>query len=230
MNKDISPAFHKTHFKCMSCKVYAVQEWRTVNHLYISENGKLYYYSHDKYFEVKSSTCLRCMNTYLWNSNTESIIYPRSSSLPHHSLDLPENMRKIYEEARDVYEVSPRCAAALGRVLLEKLVYYLLEKQYTSKGDDNTEDTTDKENKIKKLTLHNLIEKLDLDKEIKDSCNNIRLLGNEGAHAGEIDFEDNLSKEAVEGLFILINHIIYETITRKREAKEANDKIKNLRK
>ena len=56
------------------------------------------------------------------------MIYPRSIPFPDPNEDLDDGIKKLYREAANVYQDSPRASAALLRLCLEKLCQQLGEK------------------------------------------------------------------------------------------------------
>ena len=109
----IKPEFQKDSFHCPKCNVFAHQIWTKVSrslgsgHLIINSLVVAY--------------CAHCKNYSVWQE--EKMVYPKLSTAPMAGKDMPEEVRKIYEEARDVAGVSARAAAALLRVALEKPNY-----------------------------------------------------------------------------------------------------------
>jgi len=53
------------------------------------------------------------------------MIHPRKLTAPIPHSDMPDDVKEIYEEARNISDISPRAAAALLRVALEKLTFHL---------------------------------------------------------------------------------------------------------
>ena len=116
---------------------------------------------------------------------------------------MPEDVRKIYEEARDIAGVSARAAAALLRVALEKLTIYLGEKE----GNLNT--------RIKNLKAKGLPE------DVIKCLDIVRINANEGgSHSGQIDLENKDNDQIVDILFRLVNFIVEKTISDKKQIDE----------
>lgn len=60
-----------------------------------------------------------------WGVDNQRIIYPQqvhATQVPAPSKHMPEDVKKMYEEAANVFEISPRSAAALIRLTLELLL------------------------------------------------------------------------------------------------------------
>jgi hypothetical protein len=125
------------------------------------------------------------------------MIYPASSSveLPHD--DMPGDCKEYYEEARCIFNQSPRGAAALLRLCLQCLCSHLGES-----GKNLNDD-------IGKLVSKGLSPQL---QQALDYC---RVVGNNAVHPGVIVIEDQ--PEVATRLFELINFIVYEMITKPRQ-------------
>lgn len=107
------------------------------------------------------------------------------SSIPAPNPDMPEECKAIYNEAAQVSIFSPRSAAALLRLCLQNLL------QIANVPGDNIND------QIRHLVRTRLSSK---DVRCMDIC---RIIGNEGVHPGEINFEENPA--IIPPLFLLIN-------------------------
>lgn len=66
------------------------------------------------------SWCASCSRASVWRDTM--LVHPRSSSAPLPHKDMPDSARVLYEEARDVFSISPRAGAALARATLERLL------------------------------------------------------------------------------------------------------------
>lgn len=124
-----------------------------------------------------------------------TILYPSNlmNSLPEPHEDLPAELLNDYEEARSITHLSPRSAAALLRLLVEKLCLHL------GAEGKNINDY------IAYLVRNGLPEK------VQKAFDIVRLIGNNAVHPGAIDLKDNL--EIVSKLFILINLAVEYQIT-----------------
>lgn len=58
------------------------------------------------------------------------MIFPSGSNIPMPHTDMSESVKEIYTEARDIAWKSPRAAAALLRLALEKLTEELGETEW----------------------------------------------------------------------------------------------------
>lgn len=211
-NKDYKqPQFAEKNFNCPHCNVLAYQNWKKCHHHYYDR--KSYYYEVEN---LLFSSCQNCEQISIWYK--QKMIYPKIVTAPLPNEDMPESVKEIYEEARDISKDSPRAAAALLRVALEKLTEHLGEK----KGNLNRR-------------IGNL-KKRGLDEAVIKSLDIVRITSNEGgSHAGQIDLTGKDNEEIVDRLFWLVNYIIEKTITEPKEIesqfnqlpKEKKDGIQN---
>lgn len=136
-------------------------------------------------------------------------LYPplKSGSLPQRGL--PENLKKLYEEARIVAAASPRAAACLLRLLLDDLTIEICAYKDIRGGDLN--------DRINKLIRH------DLPVHIGQAMECVRLIGNGGAHTNEMT--EKCTAETIELLFDFINHIVAECIARPAAAQKLYGEI-----
>ncbi len=121
------------------------------------------------------------------------------------SKDLPEDVLSDFEEARQIIRLSPRGAAALLRLALQKLCIHLGEK-----GKNINED------------ISSLVSK-GLDPIVQQSLDAVRVIGNNAVHPGEIDLQDDA--ETVESLLMLINFICDRMITHPQNVQALFDKL-----
>lgn len=148
-------------------------EWRAhVENLFISE-----YYN--------------CKKFSLWVH--ERLVFPSAKGGAEPNPDLPEEVIRDFEEARTILNLSPRGAAALLRLSIQKICAHLGES-----GVDLNKD------------IASLVKK-GLDPLIQKSLDIVRVIGNEAVHPGTIDLKDD--RETANKLFKLINSIADRMIT-----------------
>ena len=193
-------ASFSTAFHCPHCHTYAEQHWG--NPLIQNRKGQ---YTGDSVRIgteiVEVSSCTYCKSSTLWL--TGKIIYPLTYSAPPANGDLPDNVRKIYEEAASIAQQSPRAACALLRLAIEMLLKHLGET-----GTINND-------------IKNLVEK-GLDERIQKALDIVRVTGNNAVHPGQIDFSDSTD---VQALFDLINLIADALITRRKQIDEMYNRL-----
>ena len=56
------------------------------------------------------------------------MIYPSMAIAPHPHMDMPADCKADFQEAREVFSISPRSAAALLRLCLQRMMPYISEK------------------------------------------------------------------------------------------------------
>lgn len=144
--------------------------------------------------EVKNlhlSKCYNCNKIAVWVH--EMLVFPPQRHGYEPNQDIPDDILKDYEEARSIVELSPRGAAALLRLAIQKLCKHLGES-----GKNIDKD------------IASLVEQ-GLPPKVQKSLDIVRVVGNESVHPGTIDLRDN--REAAGHLFGLVNIIAEQMIT-----------------
>jgi len=195
LNNFIPPAFRKTAFNCPLCGAYAKQKWETAYKYHVPG----YHYIE----ELIVAYCDHCSKYSIWYN--EKMVYPFKSNAPLPNPDLPNDIKRDYEEARSIVTLSPRGASALLRLAIQKLCKHLGEK-----GENINND------------IANLM-KSGLSPKIQKSLDIVRVIGNEAVHPGQIDLNDN-NKIAM-SLFNLVNIIANEMITQPKEVDNLYDAL-----
>nr|QQZ50466.1 DUF4145 domain-containing protein [Phenylobacterium glaciei] len=113
--------------------------------------------------------------------------------VPEPNEDLPGDIRRDYVEAGEIVSASPRAAAALLRLAIEKLCAHLLER----------------EAKINTM-IGDLVAR-GLNPMIQRALDIVRVVGNEAIHPGSIDLRDD--QATAMQLFGLVNLIAEQMIT-----------------
>lgn len=198
--KYYSPIFRGDSFHCPHCGVYAHQEWFELGAG--SSQGR-FYRSEYAIEDFSASRCIHCGKFSIWER--EKMIYPAGSG-PLPSENMPEEVKKDFEEARSIVNASPKGAAALLRLALQKLV-----KQLGGKGENLNND------------IANLVKK-GLPEHIQQALDSVRVIGNNAVHPlGRIDLQDN--KETAIALFELLNLIVEVMITQPKKIEEIYQKL-----
>ncbi len=133
------------------------------------------------------------------------MIYPTGSIAPLPSEDMPEDVKADFNEARAIVQASPRAAAALLRLALQKLTIHL-----GGKGKNLNED------------IKNLVKK-GLPPKVERALDVVRVIGNNAVHPGKIDLRDDLDTAIL--LFELLNMIVDTMITQPRRVDEIYNKL-----
>lgn len=197
-----APKFKEKSFNCPHCNTFAKQEWAQLT------TGK-YQIEHLTHFgstfnnEWFLSSCSLCFKHMIWNKT--KIIYPKTNLVPEPNNDLSEEIKKDYFEASNILGDSPRAAAALLRLALQKLCKDL--------GQDGKNINTD---------IGKLVE-LGLNPMIQKAMDALRITGNNAVHPGEINL--NEEPEKVIKLFQILNFIASKMITEPKELNEFYDEL-----
>jgi hypothetical protein len=177
------PELNKSSFHCPHCQAYSKQHW-----------GDAYALIRHNYCGIpyaSFSRCDHCSEDAIWFSN--GLIFPASSQAPPANTDLPDDIKLDYEEASQILNHSPRGAAALLRLCIQKLCKHLGESGKNINND-----------------IAELVKK-GLNPTIQKSLDVVRVIGNEAVHPGTIDLNDN--PHIAIALFNLVNVIADAMIT-----------------
>lgn len=205
----VAPERGLSAFNCPHCQAYAHQEFSELGYLrgfrgvvvgQGGQGGPIFGYLKEK---SQVSICAKCKRSAFWIDDI--MVYPMSSNAPLPTEDMPKDVKEDFREARNIVNASPRAAAAVLRLALQKLMPFLDEK-----GKNLNE------------AIGNLVKK-GLPKEIQESLDSIRVIGNNAVHPGQIDLKDDAPTAIA--LFELLNWIVEDRITRPRKIKEMYGKI-----
>jgi hypothetical protein len=122
------------------------------------------------------------------------MLHPTCVVAPPAHPRMPDVCKSDYEEARVISPSSPRGAAALLRLVVQKLLVHLGERG--AKLDDD---------------IASLVKK-GLPPEIRDALDVVRVIGNNAVHPGQMDPKDLEHGAGV--LFELVNAIVEDRIAR----------------
>ncbi|MBS3093105.1 DUF4145 domain-containing protein [Candidatus Pacearchaeota archaeon] len=189
--KYLKPEFEREDFHCPFCGVYTHQIWGD-----ILENASIDGSGWHHMPNFKGALCNKCKEISIWKDG--KLIYPDNPNMPPPNEDLQEEIKLDYNEAASIVEKSPRAAAALLRLAIEKLC----KKQLKEEGKDLDE------------CIGSLV-KNGLPIQIKEALDVVRVIGNESVHPGEINLNDN--KDVAYKLFELVNIIAQDRITQPKE-------------
>lgn len=186
---------------------YYVEDWTTWYIYYCPVCNNItvkseYQFSEDSYTDYDGNTIL--------NKKIE-ILYPLENNGVPMNQYMPKEMINDYEEAEAVSGISPRSAAALLRLLLEKLCRKYLSEIGKIKGSEKLNQ------------MIGILVKEGISDSIQKACDILRITGNETVHAGIIDIRDNL--ESVKFLFELVNMIADELHLRCKKIPETYEKL-----
>jgi len=184
-----APSFKSTSFNCPFCNAFANQAW-----------FQLEYYdgSRPNLPNAYACFCLHCKDFSIWYRS--KMIHPNFSGIEPPNQDLSSDIQADYTEAAEIVQKSPRGAAALLRLAVQKLCVQLGEK-----GKDINTDIAE-------------LVKKGLPVKVQQSLDSLRVIGNEAVHPGQLDLKDD--PETATSLFKLINFISEKMITEPKEVEE----------
>ena len=189
--KHIPPTLDAPAFNCPNCRVFARQHWFF---LHVTQMATGYGLNRwDEHFRV--SYCEICDHPTIWLG--EAMVYPPQLPAEPPSPDLPEDIRGDYEEGRSIANQSPRGAAALLRLAIQKLCKHLGQP-----GKNINDD-------IRSLVAAGLPSR------VQEALDVVRVVGNDAVHPGTLDLRDDTN--TVQQLFRLVNFIAQKMITEPRE-------------
>lgn len=201
-----APVFGQDACVCPRCDVFAQHSWHPVEYdptwkatgnsanLLIQKpaNPRAPIPVQGAFFQL----CSHCRQLSLWSQ--EELIRPLPNPPGPPPLDeAPRAVRDLHLEARAICQASPRGAAALLRLALDKL---LVELGYSSGGlADRLKEARDGGT---------------LSPQIYDAALAVKLLGDNGVHPGEIDLHELPTSAA--SMMEFLNLVVEETIIRER--------------
>ena len=166
----VPPELGKDGFNCPHCGAYAQQQWG-----FMGIYSKAYGWSAVSQGMAGSATpmgehmqltiCTKCKESSFWIS--AQMVFPDVTVVDLPNEDLPDDIKADYEEAASVLQKSPRAAAALLRLALQKLCKHL-----GGKGKSIQED------------IDLLVDK-GLPKGVLQAMDAVRIIGNEALHPGQ---------------------------------------------
>lgn len=199
--KYIAPSFELKGFNCPHCNMYAHQLWKSAQYFQTDGRGHV---SYPKVESVALNFCTQCGAFSIWVK--EKMVYPTATNAPFPSDSMPTDVKTDFLEARDVLNKSPRSAAALLRLAIQKLTLYLGEK-----GENLNSD------------IGSLVKK-GLPAKIQKALDSVRVVGNNAVHPGLLDLKDDI--ETANKLFELVNFIVeFEIATPAKIEEIYKDKV-----
>lgn len=149
-------------------------------------------------FNANASLCFNCNEIAIWTGS--AMAWPVQNNAPAPNPDLPEDVRLDFDEAGRILTISPRGAAALLRLAIQKLC-----KELGGKGKNIDDDIA-------------AFVRDGLDVRIQRSLDIVRVIGNEAVHPGQIDLRDDVAAAA--RLFALVNIIVDAMISQPKHIEE----------
>ena len=204
-----APSLKEEAFNCPSCGAYARQRFGEAQAAIL--DGKkpatpAGVFALPQTWRVDGclfTRCERCERTTIWVDGR--MIHPDTGSGPPPNPDLPADIHDDYLEALGIADRSPRGAAALLRLCIQKLC-----KQLGEPGDNINAD------------IASLVKK-GLSARVQRALDVVRVVGNNAVHPGRIDLKDD--RETVASLFNLMNLIAQTMISEPKAEQEMYDKL-----
>ena len=158
------PVFQAAAFTCPHCTAFANMSWPAL------PNG------HPVYHTLHIAICAACQKYNLWfreQENADSrMVWPDTPDVPPPNSDLNDDITSDYREAASILNNSPRGAAALLRLCVQKICIAL-----GLKGTDLNSDIAD-------------LVKRGLPPKGQQSLDAVRVIGNESVHISQNSYSD----------------------------------------
>lgn len=196
LNQDRTPSRDKNAYDCPHCGAFA--QFESVPLLTQSKIGHV-----TEYMTITYQICAVCDRDVWWYHR--GMVYPLNQTSHFPNPDLPDDIKADFEEAASILDRSPRGAAALLRLCIQKLCKHLGEP-----GENINAD-------IKALVAKGL------DERVQKLLDTVRVVGNDAVHPGKIDLNDD--RELAASLFWVVNEIAEELITKPKRIDELYAKV-----
>lgn len=191
-------------FVCPHCGAHTQQLWGRLEDLVYQQNGLSARTRQCMDREWVFAQCVVCKRETVFRQG--SLIFPANVSAPPPASDMPTEISADFEEARMIFGLSPRGAAALLRLCIEKLCVII-----GAQKDD-----------INKM-IGELVTKKIVPDIVQKALDSVRVIGNECVHPGTMDIRDDHA--TVDMLFSIVNFVVEKSIT---EPKQIEDIFGNL--
>lgn len=155
-------------------------------------------YSYNDLYNVNVSECFNCRKSAIWIY--DKLLFPHKGEVLPANPDMPSDIKRDYEEAGSILDQSPRGAAALIRLAIQKLC-----KELGQPGKNINDD-------IGALVAGGL------DPRVQQALDAVRVIGNSAVHPGQIDLRDD--RATAQTLFRLLNLIVDKTISEPKHVQE----------
>ena len=193
------PEYKLKGFHCPCCGVYSAQSW--------SDDGQFYFSDDDDTREsklyIEIAQCVYCEDQSVWVDG--EMVIPDSGQMVPPNEDMTKEIQDDYLEAASILQKSPRAAAALLRLALQKLCV-----QLGGKGQNIQQD-------IDTLSQNGL------SSTVIKAMDAVRIIGNEAVHPGQIDMKDDV--KTATALFELVNFVAEKTLTDIKKINEIYDSL-----
>ena len=161
-------------------------------------------FAYDYLFNVFLSECFSCKEISVWIH--DKLVFPsRGAAAPPANPDLSDDIRRDYNEASTILDLSPRGAAALVRLAIQKLC-----KELGQPGRNLDRD-------IGALVSGGL------DQQVQMALDVVRVVGNNAVHPGQIDLRDD--RATALSLLQLLNLIADKTISQPKQVRKLYERL-----
>ena len=200
-----APAFSERSFNCPHCSALAQMSWANA-HLPTPIRGQTVP------TEYHFAQCAACGQPSIWHAKptqldgrvvlaagpSDRMLWPNvsASMFPAPHPDLSDACKTDFMEAREVANVSPRAAAALLRLCIQRLCSEL------GRPERNINDA-----------IAGLV-KDGLPTRVQEALDIVRVIGNNAVHPGQMTTEDHA--EQANALFELVNIIVEQMVAQPR--------------
>jgi hypothetical protein len=188
-----APWFRAEAFNCPHCEAYAHQIWSV-----LTSQAQAWPQNFSVGDDLYVSHCVKCKGYAVWRHCMMIHPTPLASAPPVDHL--PWEVKVDYLEARKIVGDSPRAAAALLRLALQKLMVHLGET-----GNNLNDD------------IGNLVAK-GLPEKVQKALDTVRVVGNNAVHPGQLNIKDD--RQTAMTLFDLINIVVETMIVQPKKVNE----------
>ncbi|MFT6419975.1 MAG: hypothetical protein ACJAWP_000510 [Porticoccus sp.] len=191
-----SPEFSVKTFHCPNCSAYSKQRWAfpSMNFEGVGVNAD---------HNMGLTRCDNCEKYAIWVD--QNLVFPIKLPGITPNPDLSDDIKADFDEARRILNDSPRGAAALLRLAVQKICIELGKKGKNINGD------------IAELVKEGLPPK------IQQALDVVRVVGNNAVHPGSLDMKDNI--ETANKLFALVNLIAEVMISQPKHVEAMYDSL-----
>lgn len=193
------PIGNSAPFVCPYCSVNSQHLWGYVDNLHLHPSPRsvsVRPYRDKRLIAAECQTCSR--ETVFFDGK---VIKPSYSPAPLPTVDMPSEVLADFTEAREIVAKSPRGAAALLRLVIQKLCPIL----GATKSDING-------------AIGELVADGRISPALQKALDTVRVVGNEAVHPGILDLNDDL--DTATALFGLVNFIVEKAITEPKQIGE----------
>lgn len=136
---------------------------------------------------LQTTRCSACQGVSYWFE--DRMVHPPQRTGPPAHLDMPPSVGELYREAQEVAGASPRAAAVLLRVALERLL------AEAGRDGKNLNDA-----------IAEYIKEGDVPDELQQAMDVVRITGNQAAHPEQLRVDDSVGGTAA--LFEIVNELV----------------------